>query len=201
MTDSKHNFPAKEKTDLFGLLAWSPVTSDHTLPPCKLLPFFCQFLSAVGESEKDCRHIIFWAISPVTETPWNASNIAIQAVSVTKTTHTLHWIPLYLVDSVIQLLNNQGQYDKDFNMMGSCRSALFPTLQFFICFTWKLLAVSCLFFCSTLGPIIFSPRFQPPHCKTFCCLNKKNDVQKMIYFFVQKGSWFYLPSLRVQLFA
>ena len=23
----------------------------------KLSPFFCQFLSAVGESEKDCRHI------------------------------------------------------------------------------------------------------------------------------------------------
>ena len=109
----------------------------------------------------------------------------LQTVSVTKTTHTLHQIPLYLVDSVIQLLNNQGQYEKDFNMMGSCRSALFPTLQFFICFTWKLLAVSCLFFCSTLGPIIFSPRFQAPHCnfKTFCCLNTKNDVQNMIYFF------------------
>ena len=102
-----------------------------------------------------------------------------------KTTHTLHRIPLYLVDSVIQLLNNQGQYEKDFNMMGSCRSALFPTLQFFICFTWKLLAVSCLFFCSTLGAIIFSPRFQPPHCnfKTFCCLNTNNDIQIMISFF------------------
>ena len=89
----------KEKTDLFGLLVWSPVTCDHTpdtLPPCtykktpecrlghlvtksllkkakrihvalskvkmdcrcrKLSPSFCQFLSAVSESEKDCRHI------------------------------------------------------------------------------------------------------------------------------------------------
>ena len=36
-----------------------------------LLPFFCQFLSAISESEKRLPH--FGAMLPVAETPWKAS--------------------------------------------------------------------------------------------------------------------------------
>ena len=59
---------------------WKHVALSEVKMDCrfrKLSPFFCQFLPAIGESEKDCRHIIFWAMLPIAETPWKASNIAI----------------------------------------------------------------------------------------------------------------------------
>ena len=38
---------------------------------CKLSPFFCQVLSAVGESKRLSPH--FWVMLPVAKTPWKAS--------------------------------------------------------------------------------------------------------------------------------
>lgn len=103
-------------------------------------------------------------------------------MNVNKTNHSLHWISLYLVDSVIQPLNDQGQYEKDLNMMRSSRSALFPTYlsnfpSAFLRSSWHFLLYYCAasqFFLLHPGSHHLLSQFPPPPCnfKTICCLNK-----------------------------
>ena len=76
---------------------------------------------------------------------------------VNKTNHT----PLdiaFLVVSVIQLLNNQGQYEKVLNMIESSRSALFPTYHSdFLGSSWQFL----LYYCAA-SQLFFAPPWVLP---------------------------------------
>ena len=58
----------------------------------------------VGREFFICADAAFVHLAPVVQRLDNA----IQRISVDKTNHAIHWIVIYPVDSVIQLLNNRG---------------------------------------------------------------------------------------------